>query len=79
MGPWGLMGHKKVENGSKKVENNNLSHPGAAQRGTIFQDFSLLGPFGTLRALKGPEGALKGTYRGPKGPLRGPEGTLRVL
>ena len=50
----GPMGPKKVENGSKKVENNKLSHPGAGQRGTIFQDFTFLGP-------KGPYGALKGT------------------
>ena len=54
MDPWGPMGPKKVENGSEKVGNNKLSHPGADQRGTIFQDFSLLGLFGTLRALKGP-------------------------
>ena len=65
MGPWGPTGPKKVENGSEKVKNNKLSHPGADQRGTIFQDFAFLGP-------KGPYGALKGTLREPEGALRGP-------
>ena len=59
MGPWGPMGPKKVEIESKKVEHNKLSHPGAAQRGTIFQDFTLLGSFGTLRAQKDPFRAQK--------------------
>ena len=74
MGPWGPLGPKKVENRSKKVENNKLSHPGTAQRGTIFQDLYLLGPFGTFWALRGPEGTLRGLIGAPrdlKGPYRG--------
>ena len=59
------MGPKKVENGSERVENNKLSHPGADQRGIFFQDFTFLGP---KEPLRGPEG----TLRGPIGALRGP-------